>query len=255
MKKFTITLAQINVQPDQVEKNVEKLESIIHQLSANGLIDPPHLILLPELWSTGFTPNLESAVKQNDEILQTLFQFSSQFNLILGGSYISHTEHHDYTNEFKLILPNSPLIPTYKKIHLFSQMNEVNWFQPGDQPAIVEYHHHRLGLSICYDLRFPNLFLNYGIHQVELCLLPAQWPTKRIDHFTKLIQARAIENQFFFAAVNTVGSIGNTSFGGNSMLVDPKGQPLITLAALEDDIQTISIDLSLVAEQRKAFPV
>ncbi len=223
MGKLTITLAQITVQPNQTVKNMEKVELIIKNLASNQLITPPHLILLPELWSTGFTPDLQSAADQNREIVQQITRLSNDFQIMIGGSYIQQNNNSDYTNTLKLILPNCDLIPSYDKIHLFSQMNEIEWFQPGVCPSVVHYEKLVIGCSICYDLRFPELFRNYANHQVDLCLLPAQWPSKRIDHFTKLIQARAIENQFFFVAVNTVGKIGNTYFGGSSMLVDPLG--------------------------------
>jgi predicted amidohydrolase len=255
MANLTITLAQINVQPTKTSKNFEKVAMIIQDLVFNQSIKPPHLILLPELWSSGFTPDLESSARQNEEIIQNIVQMSTDFQVMIGGSYIHKNNQGGYTNTFKLIIPNSTLIPSYDKIHLFSQMNEIDWFQPGKQPSIVDQNKQIFGLSICYDLRFPDLYRNYANHKVELCLLPAQWPSKRIDHFTKLIQARSIENQFFFAGVNTVGKIGNTHFGGSSMITDPYGNPIIQLSATDEEIVTQTIDLNLVKQTRKDFPV
>ncbi len=255
MEKLTITLAQINVDPNQPQKNMDKVERIIQNLASNQLTLPPHLLLLPELWSTGFTPDLQVAADQNKEIIENLIRLSNKFQIIIGGSYIQRNTHRDYTNTLKLILPGIELIPTYDKIHLFSQMNEIDWFQPGKSPSIVNYKNHIIALTICYDLRFPELFRNYSNHQADLCLLPAQWPSKRIDHFTKLIQARAIENQFFFAAVNTVGKIGNTFFGGSSTLIDPLGNPLAQLSNKDEEVRSLTIDLASVKQYRADFPV
>ncbi|MAT44447.1 MAG: hypothetical protein CL609_19100 [Anaerolineaceae bacterium] len=255
MANLTITLAQINIQPENSSKNFEKLLMVIKNLAINQSIKPPHLILLPELWSTGFTPDLDNAAGQNKEIIREVIQLSTEFQIMIGGSYIHRNNSDDYANTFELVIPNATLIPSYEKIHLFSQMNEIVWFTPGKQPSIVYQNNQIFGLSICYDLRFPDLFRNYANHKVELCLLPAQWPSKRIEHFTKLIQARSIENQFFFAGVNTVGKIGNTHFGGSSMITDPNGNPLIQLSTTDEEIVTQTIDLDLVKKTRKNFPV
>jgi omega-amidase len=109
-------------------------------------------------------------------------------------------------------------------------------------------------MTICYDLRFPELFRRYALAGARLILVPAEWPHPRRAHWQTLLRARAIENQCFVAACNRVGITGNSTFFGASAVIDPWGEALVEGGETEL-ILTATIDLSLVDTVRKRIPV
>ena len=111
----------------------------------------------------------------------------------------------------------------------------------------------RWGLAICYDLRFPELFRRYSAAGAVGVLLPAQWPTARVDHWRTLAQARAIENQMCVLACNRSGCDGDVQFGGHSMACDPWGQILVE-AGSDDALLTVAIDMEAVNDARRRIP-
>jgi predicted amidohydrolase len=117
-----------------------------------------------------------------------------------------------------------------------------------------EYGSTKIGLAICYDLRFPELFRAYATNQVELILLVAEWPEKRIDHWNLLIQARAIENQCYVAAVNKTGQSYGESLGGYSAIINPMGEILVQ-GKQSEEVLMAEIDLSDVSKIRRWMPV
>jgi predicted amidohydrolase len=249
--KISISIAQTNLNVESFEKNVDNTLYLIDQLPNIE----NHYLLLPELWSTGFTSDLYIASKYNFDLMQILKIWAHKKNIHICGSYIIQQNEKIFTNQLVIISPNKEIIARYNKIHLFPQINEKKLFKSGEKPAILSSSYANFGLSICYDLRFPELFRNYAKNGVNICLLPAQWPLKRISHYTKLLYARAIENQMIMVSANLIGKTNNTIFGGNSMIVDHQGEPIINLESQVNSIATASIDLKKTEEWRKTFPV
>ncbi len=240
---------QINCKLGQISENVKNAEKF--------LLDLPefekHIILLPELWTSGFTEDLSNTCKANLEIIGNLRKFAKQKNLVIAGSYIVK-EDNNFFNQLVVINSNGDEIGKYNKNHLFPQLNEKNNFSVGKSLSTINIWGIKIGLAVCYDLRFPELFRNYAVLGNEICLLPAQWPTKRIDHFNALLKARAIENQMIFLATNTCGITQNTDFAGNSSLIDQSGNIVFKLDNKEQS-QTNSVDLDSLYELRENFPV
>jgi predicted amidohydrolase len=112
----------------------------------------------------------------------------------------------------------------------------------------------KIGLAVCYDLRFPEMFRHYALEGVQLVLIPAEWPTQRIDHWNILTRARAIENQLFVAAVNRCGSGADGEYGGHSILVGPWGE-LILEAGADECLLTAAIDLDEIPRARKKIDI
>jgi len=249
--KITISIAQTKLNLDSFDKNVDNTLYLIDQLP----ILENHYLLLPELWSTGFTPNLNFASKFNHELLEQLKNKAQQKNIFISGSYIIQQNNLVFTNRLIIISPNKGIIAQYDKIHLFPQFDENINFNSGKNLSILRTDKINFGLSICYDLRFPELFRNYSKNNVHLCLLPAQWPLKRISHYVKLLSARAIENQMIMVSSNVIGTNNNTVFGGNSMVIDHQGEPVLNLEDQVNTIGTVTLDLNKTLEWRKIFPV
>jgi deaminated glutathione amidase len=150
----------------------------------------------------------------------------------------------------------------YDKIHLFDvqlpegeeSYNESETTAPGDRAVVVETPFGRLGIAVCYDLRFPELFRRYALEGARMVIIPAEWPLERIEHWRALMIARAIENQCYMVAVNAAGQTGDTVFGGHSMIVDPWGKVVVE-AGESPALLTVEIEMDLVGEVRRRIPV
>ena len=155
--------------------------------------------------------------------------------------------------------PDGSLAASYNKIHLFSLFHEDRAIGAGNELCVVDTPWGLTGLSICYDLRFPELFRSYALRGVCLQVCSAAWPHPRQEHWRVLTRARAIENQVFMLAVNRVGSEeiasqGTTSYCGSSAVIDPWGTSVIE-AEEHECLLTARIDTALCAEARKHIPV
>jgi predicted amidohydrolase len=246
--KITFSIIQVNCLLDQFEKNFEKVKAYLFQIP----VEEKHLVVLPELWTSGFSDNLEQSYQINQEIISQLQSIAKQRNLIISGSYIIK-QTKNYFNQLIIIGPHNK-VATYNKINLFPSLNEYENFKPGTKLSILNIWNIKIGMAICYDLRFPELFRNYASKKVEICVLPAQWPEKRINHFNALLLARAIENQMIFASSNVCGTINNTKMGGNSSVIDHMGSIQSNLYD-QEAYSTTPINIENVYHWRKEFPV
>ena len=246
-----ISLAQLEFKFKSEEENISKAREAITKASKIG----SDLVLLPELWASGF--DLKNwgkyASPLNQGIFSLLQRLSKENNIAIGSSLLELKDDQGF-NTFVLFGKNGETLGVYRKIHRFRLLEEEKWLGAGDRVVITDTPWGKFGLAICYDLRFPEVFRPYAISGARLVLIVAEWPEKRVDHWTKLLQARAIENQMFFAAVNKVGESKGVKLGGRSAIIDPWGKPI-----LEGDDQpallTAEIDLLETEKARKAIPV
>lgn len=245
-----ISLCQIHIQPGDIDQNLHcALQALEDAVRQGG-----NLALLPELWSSGYDlPNAAAQAGRSPEILAHWALFSQEHGIAIGGSLLEQVGSQVF-NTFTLIQPDQPAIQ-YRKIHLFGLMDEDAWLTPGNEPVTTDLHGLKAGLSICYDLRFPELYRLYALQQVQIFLVSAEWPARRIEHWRTLLRARAIENQAFAAAVNTVGSSGGAVYGGNSAVISPWGETLIEAPADAEAVLTAELDFQQLADVRKFMPV
>ncbi|MBI9035640.1 MAG: hypothetical protein JEZ03_14350 [Bacteroidales bacterium] len=248
--KINISLSQIQIELGNPQFNLET--SIFQIVEANKR--GSDVILFPELWTTGYElDNCENLAKENQFLSSKLKDLSSKFDITIGGSMIIAAQNQFY-NEFRLFFPNGS-IAAYRKIHLFGLMNEKKHFTAGESPIIINSPIGKIGLATCYDLRFPELFRVYGIEQVDMVFIVAEWPLKRIQHWDTLLKARAIENQFFVAAVNTIGIINNETFGGSSTIIDPWGETIVSGSKDKQELLSGQCDLEKVKSARSNISV
>ena len=246
-----IALAQMYVEPGNIEPNYSRGQAMIDAAAESGC----NLILLPELWTSGYPiVSPEKISQQNFELIKLLKQTASDKAVFIGGTYLMQ-EGRKFYNRFLLLNPKSDIPIYYDKIHLFKPLNEDKFLSEGRNITVCNAHNANIGLSICYDLRFPELFRAYAASQVDLIALVAEWPLSRINQWKILIQARAVENQAFFAAVNSVGKTRVDIFGGTSLLVDPYGNILCSGSDSDECLLTADCDLELAASYRHEFPV
>jgi omega-amidase len=246
MKK--IALAQMNVEYGNVQKNILTAKKFISE-AINQRCD---LVMLPELWSTGFDyHHLEEYSDLNFSLINDFQKLSNDSEITICGSFIEKLGC-QYFNSFNTLQPNVPRT-RYFKNHLFKIMHEDKYFTPGELSIPFKSSLGQTGMSICYDLRFPEFFLDLRLHDAEVFLLSAHWPIARITHWDILLQARAIENQAYMIAVNSVGQSGKENYGGHSALIAPDGEIIIRAPADEEGLFVAEIDPSRVRSLREKF--
>ncbi|GAB4511268.1 MAG: carbon-nitrogen family hydrolase [Anaerolineae bacterium] len=251
MPKLVISLAQMNIVLGDVKRNINTMEKMAAEAAKRG----SHLLVLPELWSTGYALDKAQDLADvlNTGIFTHISTVAAKAKLSIIGSVLEKRGM-DVTNSAAFFAANGRMMGIYRKIHLFRLMNEDRYLQAGSSPLGMDLPWGRTALAICYDLRFPELFRRYALEDTQLVVLPAEWPLERVEHWRTLIMARAIENQTFMVAANAAGKTGDTVFGGHSMIVDPWGK-IIVEAGEEPMLVTGEIEMDRVKEVRERIPV
>ncbi len=251
MAKLNISLAQMNIKLGDVRKNYNTMQQWSVEAARRG----SHLVVFPELWSTGYAldQSKELASVLNSGMFAQVTTVAQQNKISIVGS-ILEKRGVEVANSAAFFAPNGRMMGVYRKIHLFRLMDEDKWLQAGSSPLSIELPWGETALAICYDLRFPELFRNYAINGAKMIVIPAEWPAARVEHWRTLLQARAIENQCFIVACNAAGETGETVFGGHSMIVDPWGKIVIE-GGDSPVLLTAEIEMDVVDEVRKHIPV
>ncbi len=250
--KLTIGLAQMDVLLGQPEANLATVRQLAAEAAANGV----EWLVLPELWSTGY--DLERADTYATPIDSGIFaavgQLAQQHGLYILGSCLARLPGNGVGNTAVLHTPAGDILGQYSKIHLFQLMDEHHYLTAGESLTVIEWPWGKMGLTICYDLRFPEQFRAYALVGANLIVVPAEWPQPRLAHWRTLLRARAIENQLYIVACNRVGTSKETTFFGHSTIIDPWGETVLE-AGETAELLTATIDLDLVTEVRNRIPV
>lgn len=240
-----IGLIQFDILWENVDGNVEKV--------GNLLADAGHanydLLVLPELWTCGFTMNHE-AHKTRDAGLAAMKAFSKDYGCAVLGGLPAKTE---TGQENRCYLVQEDEEKHYAKIKAFKYAGEHLKYEQGSQSQRWDVAGFKLSPFVCYDLRFPELARN-TIPQSNLISYVANWPSTRNHHWRHLLVARAIENLCFVIGVNRVGRDGaGLDYLGSSMVVAPNGDLVLDAGDVEG-VHVAEVDPSDVAKLRKSFP-
>ena len=243
-----ISLVQFDVLWENPIGNRQKLDILLEPLK--GRTD---LILLPEMYSTGFSMHAKSlAESMEGDTIGWMRTQAENTNAAVAGSLIVKELGH-YYNRFLFVLPSGDIF-CYDKKHLFSMGGEDQYFSHGIKRVFVDYCGWRIALFICYDLRFPVWCRTMKV--ADLVLFSANWPAARTPVWQTLIRARAIENQLYVAGVNRTGTDGaGVIYTGESTLIDPKGRIVCTMNDQSDVVTTCVVSLEELNRFRKKFPV
>ncbi|MEO6178120.1 MAG: nitrilase family protein [Flavobacterium circumlabens] len=238
-----IALIQSDLYWEDASKNRNNFESKINQLDSEV-----NLVVLPEMFSTGFTMNAsEVAETMQGETVLWMQSLARQKKMAIAGSVII-SEEEKYYNRMLFVFPNGQ-IQQYNKRHLFSLAGEDKYYEAGTQKVIVEYLDWKICLQICYDLRFPVFARN--VENYDLLLYVANWPKVRTNAWDALLKARAIENLSYVVAVNRVGLDANAyEHIGHSQVVDFLGNPVLDPQENEG-VFIVEIDKKPMLETRK----
>ncbi len=243
--KIKIAALQMESVIGDVYANHKKLVELLDKHAGGKCFD---VLILPEVWTVGWECSefIKSAEETSDsKTISLLSNLAQKYNTyILGGSFIEK-EGNAYYNTCPVINPSGNLIAKYRKNHLFSYYccGEGSYVSAGESPVMVNIKEINAGLTICYDIRFPEIYRAYRCAGADLIVNMAAWPLSRADHWLALTRARAVENQVFFVSLTQSGKLADGSYNlGHSLIYDFNGAVLSEINSgeglIEADIST-----------------
>ncbi len=241
---MNISLIQFSPEWENKFANIEKIDLMLVDTQDS------ELIILPEMSLIGFSMNSDLIAEEIDGIsIKYFIQKSRELKKHIFAGIVERHENQIYNSLFHF--DNMGLIKSiYRKIHPFSLAKENNFYFSSNETVYTEINHIKFGLSICYDLRFPELYRFYAKQKCEVLVNIANWPVKRINHWDALARARAIENLSYFIGVNRTGIDENGfEYNGHSQIISPMGDVEI-ISKNEERVITHKIDLNIIAETR-----
>ncbi|MCK9211554.1 MAG: hypothetical protein M0P61_12020 [Ignavibacteriaceae bacterium] len=243
-----ISFVQYNPVWENKEENQKKLFRILKEQYTDS-----DLLIFPEMTLTGFSMDAAQLCEAIDGDTVSFFKkFALVYQTDIIGGFIQE-ENRKFYNSLVHIDYFGELVKEYNKVHPFSLAGEHKFYSAGDSPEITKMKDWKIGLSICYDLRFPELFRMYAKERVHLIINIANWPDTRINQWRALLKARAIENQCYVIGVNRVGSDPKANYDGYSSLFDPMGEELLAVENVEG-FYSVEIEIDKVEKTRIRFP-
>jgi len=252
---FSAACVQFNVRRGDVDHNRKKAIAGIKAAAAVGA----ELVVLPELWPTSFVAEAPDALLEASERAEVAVRtLARELNMVIVGGGLERAEGKLFDRA--QVIDRGEILGSYRKIHLFSPNAEDRYLAAGDRPVIADTSLGRIGVVICYDLRFPELVRYYFYKNVGLLAVPSQWPEARTTHWRTMLKARAIENEMFIVGCNRTGvenSLKNDEklhYPGDSRIIDPMGATLGSGAG-EDGPVIGEIELRKVRSMRRILPI
>ena len=244
---------QMDIISGNAEENRAKVADWLQEVSRN---EHPDVVVLPEMWTTAYTlPELKTlADVAGEPSLSFLKELAKRYQVnIIGGSIANKKEDGIY-NTALVLNRKGQLVYQYDKIHLVPMLDEPLYLTGGKTKAkTFTLDGVKMGLIICYDLRFPELARRLALDGVEVLHIVGEWPTPRIDHWKALQIARAIENQMFVVSCNRIGSYNGVDFGGSSMVVNPWGNVNVLGNKIEEETLVSKLSIEMVAKIGRKF--
>lgn len=226
----------------------------VHKMLQQSAVQPGSLVILPEMFATGFSMNkCGIGLDEPDRTETFLSNTAREFGVVLLGGLVSLADNGKGRNTCLVCDPEGNTIAHYQKIHPFTYGGETEHYIPGKKITLFEWDSFTVAPFICYDLRFPEIFRHAVQQGANLFCVIACWPAARQEHWLALLKARAIENQAYVAAVNRVGTDPKLAYTGRSQIIDPQGQILADGGEIETAIHT-SLDYAALQQYRQAFP-
>ncbi len=220
-KSLCVAAVQFKIVLGDVDQNLARAAAGLERAAKQGV----QLAVLPEMWSAGYDyKRLAKHAEETPRVLDAIAIRSAQLGLVVIGSLPEKVDDLIYNTAY--VTDRGELVGSYRKLHMFSTMGEDRFLSAGDRSLVVSTSVGRLGVAICYDLRFPELFRKMALEGAEIICLPAEWPKPRQEHWRTLLRARAMENQLFVVATNCCGIQGKLDFFGMSLLLSARGEVL-----------------------------
>lgn len=249
VEPLTVALGEYDTGWENPVQSLQRARSLAQVARANGA----HLLVLPEMCTTGFTMNAERFAEAEDGSSgRELSAIAADQALwIVAGLAIRRRKR--YLNSALAIAPDGSVAGIYYKQRLFGYAKETSTYSAGARSCVVQINGVSVALFVCFDLRFPELFRKVGA-AVDACVIIANWPSARQHHWEVLARARAIENQCYVIAVNRRGEADGLEYVGGSLMLDPWGERCDHPAG-GSELRVGEISKANVMAVRKAFPL
>lgn len=227
----------------------------VHKLLTEASPARDSLVVLPEMFATGFSMNVDAiAEPYGGPTERFLADTAREFGICLLAGAAMRGRGGRARNKALVFSPGGELLSFYAKLRLFTPGGEPEHYQAGQQPAAFRWGDWTVSPFICYDLWFPEIFRDAAAaRQPELFVVIANWPAKRIQHWVKLLQARAIENQAYVIGANRLGSDPYYTYAGRSLIIDPQGE-ILADAGDRDGCVRAQLDLADLRKYREGLP-
>lgn len=253
MEKINISAIQMCSKIGDVEFNKKKVLQLI-QKDVNEDVD---VIVLPEVWTVGWAPQVFQKSAEdinNSQTISFLSNIAKKYDSwIIGGSFISK-EDGKYYNTCPVINRKGELVTTYSKNHLFSYYgcNEGKFITVGESPVMVNIEGIKVGLTICYDIRFPEIYRAYRKAGADILVNCAAWGLKKPIPWECMTRCRAVENQTFMVALTQSGYIENDEWNiGHSRIINYKGESIAEIKDQKEGAMSSTISLKEMYEFRE----
>jgi predicted amidohydrolase len=228
-----------------------------HFLAKIEAIQEGDLVVLPEMFSTGFSMKPQGVAHREaelDEYLAPFLELAMKKQLHIAGSLMVQNDEGDYFNRLVVLTPSGNM-EVYNKRHLFAFAGENDAYTAGNQHLQMKIAGRQVAFFVCYDLRFPVWIRNQINNPYDVAVFTANWPAVRINAWNTLLKARAIENQCYVVAVNRVGKDNNDiEYNGMSQMIDAYGD-VITYSRDKESVLSARLDMNTLDAFREKFPV
>ena len=243
-------LLQTDITWEDKASNHQRVDRLVREAKPA----PDTLVVLPEMFATGFSMDV---ARIHDTETHETERFLASLARELGIAFVAGVVARDPggrgRNQSLFIQPDGTTGARYTKMQPFSLGGETSEFVAGEGPLVFEWQGLKVAPFVCYDLRFPELFRAAVDLGAEAFIVIANWPVTRIQHWTTLLRARAIENQAYAVGVNRVGTDPRYQYNGRSLAVDPWGETIVESADREQACLA-SLDPDRVRAWRRDFP-
>lgn len=245
-----IFYGQLDIAWEDKRANYKKVRALLESAAA----PPESLVVLPEMFSTGFSMNVpgirENTPSETERFLESV---AREFRVFVLGGLVTPGKDGRGRNEAVVFHPDGKLLARYCKIHPFTFGGETQHYEAGSEIALFDWAGFNVAPFVCYDLRFPEIFRIGAKRGAQLFAVIANWPSKRMNHWITLLQARAIENQAYVVGVNRCGNDPKLSYPGRSLIIDPLGE-IIADAGTGEAMAGAEVDPARIKAWRSEFP-
>jgi predicted amidohydrolase len=253
-QQATLVGIQFTAQPGQKEHNLRRAE----ELMVGAASFNPDLIVLPEVFTTAgaYDQYMELSEEIPGPTIDRLAELARKLSSnVICGSIVERCDGRLF-NTTVLLDRQGDILAIYRKIHLFSYYGsrEGEVFARGNQAVVAATDIGSIGLTICYDARFPELYRALAQAGATIIASPSAWPYPRLEHWFLMHRSRAVENQVFYIAPNLVGMVGARRYLGNSLIIDPWGS-VLACGGEQEGVVVVRIDLDQVDRLRGEFPL
>lgn len=251
-----IALCQTAIAWEDKKQNFQSAECFIKQARDNKA----DMIFFPEMSFTGFSMHVEQTGETGEqkETLSLMQHFAKTYHIAIGFGWVKLAgdgKEPEAENHYSVVDDKGELLSDYVKLHPFSYGGESQYFRRGEHAEWFTYKDHTFGMSICYDLRFPELY-QYLSRKADVLVVAANWPKRRMMHWTSLLKARAIENQAYLLGINCTGMQEQLQYAGGSAAYSPLGELLTEDEDAVEKETLLYVEIHQDTKQcRKDFPV